>query len=441
MAVNLCPDYLVKEELEFEIKARGSSPADKVEDQRKQLRELLAQQVGISWNNDLDAQRELEVVQRKVHEWKAYEDDWKIDLPAGRDKARRQTQLCHILGRLKLLLANAAFEVTSQVWMKESIVYLEGLANLLASAGKSAALDKDSGTLGQENISQEAKDGPSLEYIPTTGTSAFTERNSATAGYMKLPNPLTTLFNSLPVSDGLDVKQLLEFLNRVIYIKSLAQVTEVELLRLIIPYCRGSLSERLQAVLLRKGTFDDFHKDVLEFFVPGRLLERLKVEYFYRPQGHGERLSNFIAAVKEAGRVLRLEISEADTVQVILEGLNPEERSRLALSARPNSFLELDRLCIASHSVQLSDSQRQSLEYYPSPEISHRSGQNHRPRSSGHVMNIGEPVWNRSQGRGRPVCYGCGRAGHIRRFCRNMGNNSSRPDDASKNGLTGGASS
>ena len=89
------------------------------------------------------------------------------------------------------------------------------------------------------------------------------------------------------------------------------------------------------------------------------MFENLKMQFFYRPQQPGENLANFIASIKEARRVLRLPHSEGETIQVLLEGLTPEERSRLALTQIPRNFVELDKWCLQSQSIQFLDYQRQ----------------------------------------------------------------------------------
>ncbi|KAG8284862.1 hypothetical protein J6590_093264 [Homalodisca vitripennis] len=145
----------------------------------------------------------------------------------------------------------------------------------------------------------------------------------------------------------------------------------------------------------------------IDFFVPGPLRERLRVEKFFRPQGNGESLAKFVAEVRDTDRVLRLDIPESTVVTTILEGLNPEERSCLAFAGRPSTFSELDRLCIASRSVQFAD--RQGAE-----RNNHRSIQPSRA-----VTAVQNPVdWlHHSGGLRLPICYACGERGHTRREC------------------------
>ncbi|KAG8295317.1 hypothetical protein J6590_082531 [Homalodisca vitripennis] len=171
----------------------------------------------------------------------------------------------------------------------------------------------------------------------------------------KLPNPLTPLLQRLPTVDGLDTEDLLRFLSEILRLHDLPGLQGASFLHVISPFCRPPLGDCLVRVLQRGGTLDDFHREALDFFVPGPLRERLRVEKFFRPQGNGESLAKFVAEVRDTDRVLRLDIPESTVVTTILEGLNPEERSRLVYAGRPSTFSELDRLCIASRSVQFAD--------------------------------------------------------------------------------------
>ena len=157
--------------------------------------------------------------------------------------------------------------------------------------------------------------------------------------YDSLPNPIYDLLRRLPVVDGLDLDQLVKFFEGVFGIYDFPGVTGASLLNMIYPYCRAPLLDRVVWHLGAGGDFDTFHRDVLELFMPGRLHDQMRQRLFYRVQGHGEKLNVFITSIKSAARVLRVDVSEAEVVRVILEGLNPQERSRLV-------FLELSLIHI-----------------------------------------------------------------------------------------------
>ena len=58
--------------------------------------------------------------------------------------------------------------------------------------------------------------------------------------------------------------------------------------------------------------------------------------------------------IRKAARVLRLGLPETEVVQAILEGLTPQERSRLIFADRPRCFADFERLCVVSRMVPVS---------------------------------------------------------------------------------------
>ena len=156
----------------------------------------------------------------------------------------------------------------------------------------------------------------------------------ASVKYESLPNPIYDLLRRLPVVDGLDPDQLVQFLEGVFGIFDVPGVTGAALLNLIYPYCRAPLLDRVVWHLGAGGDFEAFHKDVLELFIPGRLRDRMRQRFFYRVQGQGEQLNVFINSIESAARVLRVDVSESEVVRVILEGLNPVSYTHLDVYKR-----------------------------------------------------------------------------------------------------------
>ena len=132
--------------------------------------------------------------------------------------------------------------------------------------------------------------------------------------------------------DGVDEVKLLVFLDLVLQLADFPGVSDGDLLSLIYPYCRGSLAGLVTNTLRRGGSVDAFHGEVLDFFIPHRRHYQLKFKLFCRLQASGEALGDFVHGIRKAARVLRLGLPERDIIQAILEGLNPQETSRLTLS-------------------------------------------------------------------------------------------------------------
>ena len=105
--------------------------------------------------------------------------------------------------------------------------------------------------------------------------------------YHKLPNPLSQIIQQLPVVDGLDVDKLLPFFWIIFQLADFPGMSDRALLKLIYPYCRGPMAERVVGVMGRSGRVAEFHREVLEAFVPRRLMEQLRHRHFYRVQSRG----------------------------------------------------------------------------------------------------------------------------------------------------------
>ncbi|WP_221935839.1 hypothetical protein, partial [Klebsiella pneumoniae] len=93
---------------------------------------------------------------------------------------------------------------------------------------------------------------------------------------------------------------LLLFLEQLFKLREFPGMQDSTLLRIIIPYCRRPLLERLLDCVKRGGRFDSFHQCVLNFFLPGHLQERLQLERFYRPQRLGEGLAAYVCDIRGA---------------------------------------------------------------------------------------------------------------------------------------------
>ena len=98
---------------------------------------------------------------------------------------------------------------------------------------------------------------------------------------------------------------------------------------------------------------------MLDFIISRRRRDQLRFKMFYRVQANEEALADFVQSVRKAARTLRLGLAEREIIQVILEGVTPQERSRLVFADRPRCFADLDRLCVVSRTVQARDESRE----------------------------------------------------------------------------------
>jgi hypothetical protein len=152
--------------------------------------------------------------------------------------------------------------------------------------------------------------------------------------------------------------------------------------------------------LTRRFTFEQFHSDVLQFFVPRRIFDNLKQDLYGRLQREKESFQAYASSIRDAATVLRLPVSDQELIDNILDGLSPLQRSRLAFQKRPSSWAEVDRLCIHDQNIFFADSVR------PTEAPLNRAGTSQFASS---------PNAQASRPRANLVCFYCKKPGHIRR--------------------------
>jgi hypothetical protein len=448
---SLVPEYLRKGELIFEVRSRGEVPGADVRTLRSQLRAV--QSVVPCWQTEFVLEDELKACKDRVEELSGEIEGWTV-LPTGTARLSSLTQLLHWQSRLKLVCTASGIGESDKSWAEERIVEFQGILEKLQARssveemvqkfelGTSASITKGGAGDGVP------AGGSTAELSGTNATSVDTENvlrlpvlsipeavstgvggvpsvvhsvpASQTVGefptFARLPHPLASTLSGLRPVNGLEVDALLTFLERVLRIREFPGMSDAVLLKLLAPYCLKPLSDRLLDCLRRGVDFDAFHAEVLDYFVPVRVMERLKVERVFRAQLPREALSQYVGDVRMLARVLRLGIPEHQLVDMVLQGLKPEERSRLVFAPRPSSFAELEKLVILSRSVQDADVQR-------SQAIGHSS----RGHSNPVVAHIRQDSVAPQVQRRPIVCFGCGQPGHIRRDCRRGQPNGSGP--------------
>ncbi|XP_039280696.1 uncharacterized protein LOC120350592 [Nilaparvata lugens] len=215
--------------------------------------------------------------------------------------------------------------------------------------------------------------------------------------YNKLQNPIESLLKDLPVTDGLTVEKLLKFISVALKIQNQFGIGDNQLFQLLQPFALGPLCDRLSFAVNSGNTFDQFHGDILRYFIPQRLLSAIERQEFYRLQRSKEPLSSYIVSVREAACLLRLNLQESEIVHTICSGLNPEERSRLIFLGRPTTFQELNAMSVQAQNLTFADQERVHIE---------RSRVNNPHQQEN------------SRGYSDKNCFNCGKRGHLARYCR-----------------------
>jgi hypothetical protein len=82
--------------------------------------------------------------------------------------------------------------------------------------------------------------------------------------FAKLPHPMEALLREIPVTSGLEVEPLLQFLTKVLEMRDHFGLPDRQLLDIIYPKCLEPLRARVNFVLSQQFTVDQFQGDVLE---------------------------------------------------------------------------------------------------------------------------------------------------------------------------------
>jgi hypothetical protein len=158
------------------------------------------------------------------------------------------------------------------------------------------------------------------------------------------------LLREISVTNGLEINQLLAFLRKV-QLREHFPLQDRDFLQVIYSRCAEPLSARVNLALNSGSSFEQFHFDVLQFFVPRRLFESLKQNLFRRLQHSDESFPAYVSSVRDAALVLKLPVSEQEIINNILDGLSPAQRSHFVFQTRPSTWADVDSLCVHDRNV------------------------------------------------------------------------------------------
>jgi hypothetical protein len=160
------------------------------------------------------------------------------------------------------------------------------------------------------------------------------------------------------VVDGTNVNRLCDFLLQSLRMVQVGQFKVPTIYEILYPFCKREVLVLLEQALSARDSFDTFHEHLLKRFIPARQLSQLRVERYERVQAHNESLGSYIHSVREAALVLRIQETELQVVERILEGLTPNQRARLVFQGPPNSFKQFEHLVVVDHNIAFADNTR-----------------------------------------------------------------------------------
>jgi len=471
----LCVDLLVKDEIIYELNLRGKnlSGVETVRDLRKQLR-LSIKNFELPDHKHLHAKlnvnNELETIMQKIK-------SLSVDIPDVLDKehvrtidiARLDAKLGHIKTRLcnlqyfqineeNKLISDDLLKQVDELHSKFVIVknkvgdqqlntvmnqlsesnieeeHLLSSNNSVASSEKS--VNRNQNVEYNQNIllkhstpAANPPQNPDLSgHQNPLVDSAQLQVNSLNTMFAALPNPITSYLQAFKSTNGLNTKEILDFIKNTLKLKVETQLSDLQILNLITNFTTGPLLTKLLELKSQFIDIDHVHKGILYHFLSLGLREKLKRELVLRPQFVNEPLSIYIYNVKENAKILDLNYSEAELVQSIKYGISPYERAKLVFMKNPETFADLDQLVIQSHNVMYLDYERD----VQSSNLSVRDSNLSQNVSTNPVNNTKPFVANRDK-----TCFVCNKKGHIAKFCRSRQSDRYQAQNNSKNGYPG----
>ncbi|XP_063216930.1 uncharacterized protein LOC134527875 [Bacillus rossius redtenbacheri] len=482
MTSTIVPEFLLKDELTFECLSRGL-PCENTTTAvlRKSLRTALQNNVSVVSDNlkDIDPNEEFNLVSSKILVLQELvtnlvdDENFALTLPRVRNRLRHLERRVQSLLELHSLVLSEVqvaslknvfaevkklLELVSKSELDFSLLRdlnpvssmtqvcdrLAGLA--LPSASKQhpttapipgpSHVNSDPPVVGLPNLTYTTVTPPTSSNSRVTFSNASCVPHPVTTHNTSLPNvfgklthPLEKMLKDFPTTDGLHIPTFLNFLKLIVKLRQSNSIHESQILEVIYPFTLGPLAERTQLAITQMFSFDQYHEDILSFFIPSRLLTQLQLNNYNRLQKPGEHLAAYVYEVNEAAAIFRLQVSEQEVINTILDGLTPDERSRLVFLTRPCTFSELDRMCIHSQNVRFADHQRngsfsqysgnKQFKYYSSPRTEMHPSHNTVLRTSNSRFQNNTPR-NQNQTYHGPICHFCKKPGHVIKECREL---------------------
>lgn len=387
---------LRKEQLQYELKLRGQSEEGDVGELAARLRGALSLPVQVSAERVGEVSAEVQSCTTSLSELHNALDFLAGSCPSRTQVYRLQAQIAHWINRVGDLCS-----VVTDPEIKRTINDLQ--AKVMQAQVKLSAVEWNRNANTNEPEGEQA--GMTSE-LPRG--SARVVGDDDQNYFAKLPNPILNVFRQVE-RVGIDtIEDLVRFLWFLVDLEKQVSVFRVPsqvALQLLYPLCKGSLGDIVSLLVEEQRGLSELRARVLASRLSARLRSELINKYLFRVQHQGETVAHYVGEVRTAATALDVNISEGEVVTSIIQGLCPEDRSRVVFGKEPATFRELEELLVKIEGVRQGDMRRAREERY-----------------SVNDRKVGSPRDNGVE-RVNQCCFRCGKKGHLARSCRGTTSN------------------
>lgn len=375
--------HLTKSQLQYEAKIRGLSIEGSVPELSQRLRGALDSELSVSPDVIGQVSDAVNTCSSLLSGVQSNLELLEGSCPSRTQVFRVQAQLAHLLNRVQDVghIASTPEEKRQAQELRGKVIEAQDVANMLMWRNEGR--------------------GEEVETIHTARTPA----SGVFDGFNKLPNPLLPLIQDIRELSVDSTSEVVRVLWLTVKLQEQADVLRMphqQIFQILYPLARGKLSRIISQATGEGVVMQEFRRLILESCVPSRCRNELLNKYFFRVQGSGELFSRYVEEIRVAMAALCVNVSESEVVNNILEGMTPEDRSRVVFCSKPRTFYELDQLVANMQVIKFSDELRGKVA---AANNTATGNQGDRTPRSGFQSRVGQG------------CFRCGQKGHFVRDC------------------------
>lgn len=230
------------------------------------------------------------------------------------------------------------------------------------------------------------------------GDRGGSSRSELSNVFGKLPNPLLPLIKDIRVLSIDKPNQILEVLWLTVRLEQQADALHMPhsvVCQVILPLTQGRLNRLVEELLRTGGLLQDLRKIICFEYLGARVRRDLIDEHCYREQRTDEGLGDYIEEIRLGMAALCVEVPESEAVISIVEGMRPQDRSRVLFTDKPQTFVDLDKMVTRIENIRHRDERRGGKEIDNEGKVSAQVRNDERRR-----------------------CFRCGSDTHLARSCK-----------------------